>query len=281
MPLTWLEPLSYVLEDLHTRLNLVRSHLAHTGKLAEQVGVDLDAAVERAMGMKRPTLGWEGHQFGELLKRRGQWLQGLSRHPQYAAIKHRWDLIVALVTLTHTPLPTDRQIEHFGVLAERFGALLKLHWGKDSRVPYHFGFYDHGVICHAPEQLRTCKSLFKYSTWFLEHMNKWWKRFISMHSTHGGGAGTPESRDITAQCLKRFVLLTHPAVRGRVEAVLARRRGVYHCHGCGQEKYLGHTRTCRWARKLKLLNKERKQAGQPALMKLPDELCYPNDPGVL
>ena len=112
-------------------------------------------------------------------------------------------------------------------------------------------------------------------------MNKWWKRFITLHSSHGGGAGDSLSRDVTRQCLSKFLLITHPDVRGKVEGVMARRRGVYHCHGCKQQKYQGHTSTCRWARKLKLLNKERRQAGLARLRELPKEFMYPNDPGVV
>ena len=164
-PLTWLEPATYVLEDLHTRLNLVRTHLAHTAKLASEVRVSLDGELQRALGFKRPTLGYEGHQCWLVLERRMQWLQPLREHRQFPAIKRRWDLITALVTITHTPNPSVRQIEHFGVLAERLGALLKQHWGEGAAFPYYFVVYDHGLLCHAHGQLQRYGSLFKFSTW--------------------------------------------------------------------------------------------------------------------
>ena len=42
-----------------------------------------------------------------------------------------------------------------------------------------------------------------------------------------------------------------PLVPAEVAALLSRRRPVYHCRGCGQRKYKGHTATCLAAQKLK------------------------------
>jgi hypothetical protein len=158
---------------------------------------------------------------------------------------------------------TPSMINHFRVLIEKLGALLQQHWGAESSTPYYFGFYDHGVLCNALGQLRTFGSLFMYSTWFLEHTNKW-KRFLTLHSSHGGGVGDATSRDSTKQCLRKFLLLTHPSVRGTVADVLARRRGLYHYKGCGQPKYRGHTRTCLAAMRLKLQKLEESHARQVA-----------------
>lgn len=160
------------------------------------------------------------------------------------------------------------------MLAEALGKLLNKHWGKGKEgaegLFYPFHCYDHSIICHAYTQLRAHGSLFMFSTWYLEHMNKWWKRFLVLQSSHEGGVN-PGAADTQLQCLRKFLLLTHPNVRGEVARVLVRRRGPYHCRGCGEVKYRGHTRSCPWARKLKLLNKERKLSGLPRLPWLPPE----------
>ena len=148
---------------------------------------------------------------------------------------------------------------------QHLGQLLKEHWpmGTDEAPQpfpgYYHRFYDHGLFCHAANQLDEHGSLFMFSSWFLEHGNKWWKRFLLTHTSNGGGT----SPDPLPQAFKRFALLTHPGVQAEVEKLMARRRPVYMCAGCGQPKYRGHTGTCEAAQRLKRERAAAKAAAPP------------------
>lgn len=210
---------------------------------------------------------------------RAEWLPELAAHPSYQSVCRVWDLLQQLLKVVCHPerAVSDAEVDQFTATAAEFGSLLAnafplaagdgtvspgelqqvqvVHpllggvWVQQQQPPsivapkYAFSFYDHAIISHATWQLRQFGSLKRFGTWHVEHANAWWKDFLDNHTSCGGGWPGLGGATREQQALRRFLIMTDPAVRADMRKEL-RLRAPRTCRLCLDIAKEGHAQRC-------------------------------------
>ena len=229
---------------------------------SRQQGGSAAAGAELAsMGFRRGICGWEGKDAGQVMAQHQRALQPLSQHPAHSALLRVAAAASALQDISW--LPQEQLSEEVflswrahaaelgAALTSEFGSIPRLRSWVNSeeqqvKLPhprYLFGVYDHIMIVHGEERLRTCGSMVDGCSMFLEAANKYIWQAREQHTTNGGGRGgaANDNNCPTLQTLRHLRAYMHPAVQAHFQH-LGQQRGPYCCKVCKQPK-AGHTCT--------------------------------------
>jgi hypothetical protein len=260
------------IEALHFNIGVVQSAFGTTELCAKQVGAQLlgKGGVLRTLGLDRPVTGWDGTASRELVDRREEWMSALQAHPACNQLRAAWDQIAVMLEVAWVSgdnFQMDVHPERFGTAAEKYGAVMMATFGAGSLAasaataaggagaavgegderpagalvpPTHrFGVYEHLAICHGRELLQKHGSMTDQCSLWLEASNKFLRRLLQQHTSHGGGHGAAEgganpNTSPLLQAFQRMLLLTNDELTAHYLPELAVRAN--NCRSCGQPR---------------------------------------------